>query len=101
MDDGGRLAQSVIGTVPLRVPVADHLDFAPDHDAPMAKPLPSLGQLLDRWSSFLDGRLPRGFGLAGAAVMIVASLVYGVIKGEHVPAIVGSIKEARDRVANA
>ena len=42
-------------------------------------------QMLDRWSLLLDTRLPRGAGLAAAALVIAASLAYGAVKGDHVP----------------
>jgi cell division protein FtsQ len=39
--------------------------------------------------------------LAAAFVVILASLGYGVVKGDHVPTVVNALKDARDRIANA
>ena len=58
-------------------------------------------QMLDRWSSLLETRLPRGAGLAAAALVLLASLAYGAVKGDHVPAVVAAMKDARDRLGNA
>jgi cell division protein FtsQ len=56
---------------------------------------------MDRWSSFLDGKWPRGLGVAASGLVILASLSYGAIKGNHIPQIVAGLKEARDGIANA
>jgi cell division protein FtsQ len=45
--------------------------------------------------------LPRGTGSAAAMLFVLASVAYGAIKGEHVPAMVGELKDARDGLANA
>ena len=58
-------------------------------------------QMLDRWSSLLETRLPRGAGLAAAALVLLASLAYGAVKGDHVPAVVAAMNDARDRLGNA
>jgi cell division protein FtsQ len=44
--------------------------------------------------------VPRGVGLAATVLVIAAGLVYGVIKGDHVPAIVAAFEDARDQAAN-
>ena len=36
-----------------------------------------------------------------SAVLIVGSIGYGVVKGDHMPTIVGALKDARDAAANA
>lgn len=46
-------------------------------------------------------RIPRRAGLAAAALLIVATIGYGVVKGDHVPEIVAALRDARDAVANA
>lgn len=46
-------------------------------------------------------KLPRGVGVAATVALVLASLVYGVVKGGHVPEIVAALKDARDQVANA
>ncbi len=61
-----------------------------------------IGRLLQRvLRPLVDLQLPRGSGLAASALLIVASLGYGVVKGGHVPEIVGQIKDLRDASANA
>ena len=47
-------------------------------------------------------RVPlRGFGIAGAALLLVAALGYGTVLGGHGPAVVDWLKDARDQAANA
>jgi cell division protein FtsQ len=56
--------------------------------------------MMDRWSYHLD-RYPRGLGLAAAAGIVLAGLGYGVVKGDHGPAIVATLNDARDAAGNA
>jgi cell division protein FtsQ len=58
-------------------------------------------QDLDRWASRIDARLPRGVGFAGAALVVLASLAYGAVKGDHIPTIVSALQDVRDRAGNA
>jgi cell division protein FtsQ len=58
-------------------------------------------QLMDRWSSLINTRWPRGVGVAGTVVVILASLAYGAIKGDHIPSIIAALKDARDGAGNA
>ena len=60
-----------------------------------------LRRFLQRWSLLLDARLPRGVGAAATAVLMAASLAYGVVKGDHVATLVTALKDARDGLANA
>jgi cell division protein FtsQ len=46
-------------------------------------------------------RVPRGVGIAATAFVILGSLGYGIVKGDHLSAIVASFKEVRDGAANA
>ena len=46
-------------------------------------------------------RVPRGVGIAAAVVIVLTGLCYGIVKGDHLPAIVDGLKDARDQVANA
>lgn len=46
-------------------------------------------------------RLPRGVGAAAAWAVILAATGYGVVKGDHGPALVAIIEDARDQAANA
>jgi len=58
-------------------------------------------QLMDRWSSLVNARWPRGIGTAGTVAVILASLAYGAIKGDHIPSIIAALKDARDGAGNA
>jgi cell division protein FtsQ len=46
-------------------------------------------------------QLPRGAGIAAAVIIMMAGLGYGMVRGDHVPAIVEAFKDARDQAANA
>jgi cell division protein FtsQ len=65
------------------------------------RPRYRFSQLMDRLSSLLNARWPRGVGTAGTVAVILASLAYGSVKGEHVPAVIAALKDARDAAANA
>jgi cell division protein FtsQ len=58
-------------------------------------------QVLDRWLRLLDRRMPRRAGLAVSALFILASGAYGIAAGNHLPAIVQAMRDARDEAANA
>jgi cell division protein FtsQ len=70
-----------------------------DHD--LMKPRLHVAQMMDRWSSLLNARWPRGVGVVAAAVVILASLGYGAVKGDHIATVVAAVKDARDALANA
>jgi len=54
------------------------------------------------WSMRMaDLSLPRFIGAAASALLILASIGYGVVKGGHGPMIVGFLKDTRDAAANA
>jgi cell division protein FtsQ len=65
------------------------------------RPRYRFAQLMDRWSALVNARRPRGIGIAGTVVIILASLAYGSVKGDHVPSIIAALKDARDGAANA
>jgi cell division protein FtsQ len=61
---------------------------------------------LARWlrrstRTILNVRLPRGVGIAAATLLVVASLAYGVVRGDHITTIVDTLKDVRDSAANA
>jgi len=60
-----------------------------------------VSQIMNRWSSLMNARCPRGLGVAATAIVILGSLVYGVVKGDHVATIVSAMRDARDGAANA
>src|SRR5215468_862481 len=58
-------------------------------------------QGLDRWSSLIDARLPRGVGVVATALLLLASLAYGAVKGDHMAGVVAALKDVRDQAGNA
>jgi len=60
-----------------------------------------LARMLDRWSSRIDARLPRWTGSIATICIMLASLAYGSVRGDHVPAIVAALQDVRDRAAAA
>ena len=65
------------------------------------RPRYRIAQLMDRWSSLINTRWPRGVGVAGTVIVIFASLAYGAVKGDHIPSIIAALKDARDGAGNA
>ena len=45
--------------------------------------------------------VPRGIGIAASMVLVFGSIAYGTVKGDHVTALVGELRNARDAAANA
>jgi cell division protein FtsQ len=59
-------------------------------------------RLLRRCSIWLfDLRVPAGAGMAATGLLLLATLAYGIVVGDRIPAIVGALKDARDAAANA
>ena len=65
------------------------------------RPKSRIARVMDRWSSFLENKWPRGVGVAASALVILASLAYGTVKGDHIPSLIAGLKDARDGIANA
>ena len=58
--------------------------------------------VLARWlNAIIDHAPPRGTGWAAAALLLIASVSYGAVRGEHVPAIIANVQTACDEAANA
>jgi cell division protein FtsQ len=51
-------------------------------------------------SLLIDTRGPRGAGIAATALVMLASLGYGMVKGDHVASVVVALRDARDAAAN-
>ena len=49
--------------------------------------------------AILKTHVPRGAGIAATAAVVFGTLAYGVVKGDHVPAVVEAFKDARDQAA--
>ncbi|MCC6780639.1 MAG: FtsQ-type POTRA domain-containing protein [Hyphomicrobiales bacterium] len=94
MDGRGRVAQSLKGMARRRATAGV---CAPAPAAPVGR----ISAVLDRWAAALDARLPRGGGLLAAAAVVAAGLGYGVVKGEHVPALLATLNDIGDAAGNA
>jgi cell division protein FtsQ len=57
-------------------------------------------QIVNQWSLLIDTRWPRGAGIAATALVMLASLGYGMVKGDHVASVVVALRDARDAAAN-
>jgi cell division protein FtsQ len=102
MDDRGRLAQPLKGMARFRSRIAPSAAVRAAANADHARPAgPRFARIVNRWTFLLNTRIPRGLGLAATAVVILASLAYGVVKGDHVATVVAGLKDARDGAANA
>jgi len=62
----------------------------------------SLLRFTRRWgSALLELKVPRGAGASAAAMLLLASTYYGVVKGGHEPAIAAQIQDICDAAANS
>src|SRR6187399_688421 len=88
MDGRGRLAQSVTRLKPRSRPAAASRGLVSRFVRRITLPLAHM-------------RVPRFTGAVAALVFLSAAAVYGIVKGEHVPAIFSAIKDTADAGANA
>src|SRR5690242_14971622 len=98
MDGRGRLAQSLTWIARLRArPPNTRLRAFVIEDL-MRASQPLARHMLRRtrgWFLKLLGvRVPRGVGMAAAALLIVSSIAYGTVEGGHVPTIVSAFNAA-------
>jgi cell division protein FtsQ len=97
MDDRGRLAQPLTWIAQCARLTA-HAAGGHTQDTTARS---RFSRLVQRWSSLLDTRLPRGVGVTATAAVILASVAYGTVKGDHVPTLVTALRDTRDAIANA
>ena len=58
-------------------------------------------RVVRRWSVTLDDvEVPRGLGSSGAALLLLASVSYGVVRGEHQQELSANVQDLCDGVAN-
>jgi cell division protein FtsQ len=57
-------------------------------------------RLIGRWSAKI-AHLPSGIGVLGSVLLLGGALAYGAVAGQHVPAVVGWLQDARDVTANS
>jgi cell division protein FtsQ len=102
MDGRGRIAQPLTGGAPppvrpsamLRARVASRwrLDWIPHF---------VFGPAMRRWSKVIfQSEPPPGIGSLGAALLIAASVAYGIAQGGHLAVLVTDVKDLCDRAAN-
>src|ERR1700754_2225941 len=53
------------------------------------------------WFRLLRVQLPRGAGAAAALAIILGSIGYGVVKGDHADDLIAFLEDTRDQAANA
>jgi cell division protein FtsQ len=97
MDVRGRLAQSLKLKLKRRATAAAR---------PRAHAWPASDsrvlRLARRWGgALLDLKVPRGAGASAAAMLLLASTYYGVVKGGHGPVIAAQIQDICDNAANS
>jgi cell division protein FtsQ len=105
MDGRGRLAKSVIASGQPAGPagVAGFLArWRATGVRRNAKKPSRISWIVRRWLGRFDRlALPRFVGVGGSVVLILGSIGYGVVKGDHVKMIVEALKDARDAAAIA
>ena len=109
MDGGGRLDQPLMRSgqsaamqvgMPVDEPAPAQAAIS-DHDDRVAW-LSAYRRLVGRWGArAAHWQLPRGVGVASSILLLVASLGYGAVRGQHVPAALDWLKDARDVTANS
>lgn len=62
--------------------------------------LARLDRILRRYAASIAGLKPRHAGVVGSALLVVASLGYGAVKGDHLSTIGEFLRDARDAGAN-
>ncbi len=104
MDGRRRIAQPLtwIARLRARPPTRPQRAVAIDERFESGPARPFVQRLIRRfWFFLLRNQLPRGAGVTAAALIVMASIVYGAIKGGHVPTAIAALKDARDQAANA
>ena len=111
MDGGGRFAQSLTSPCPPRAAaeVAPERRRSQRRFPPGTRQLPArsgaigaLERCLNHVSTAIVAlNLPRSSGVAASAVIIVGSIVYGTICGDHLPALIARLDDTRNSIGNA
>jgi cell division protein FtsQ len=103
MDDRGGLAQPLKRTAPARTAAGDSSLRSGRRLVAQEDPSPSrLARMLRHAvAPVLHLNIPRGVGITATAVVILGSLGYGVVQGDHLATLRDWSKDARDSAANA
>jgi cell division protein FtsQ len=97
MNDRARLAQSLKSTTRRRAAAAAPLRV---HGWPMSTQ--GWRRLARRWfTNLLECNVPHGAGASAAALLLLASTCYGVVKGGHAPNIAAQVQDIGDSAANS
>jgi cell division protein FtsQ len=101
MDGRGRIAEPVMDDALSRV--AAQSAPAPRRRRFRARArLGRLEQIVNhRLEPMMKRHWPRGAGIGAATALLLASIVFGVVRGEHLPAIAAELRDWRDAMANA
>ena len=58
-------------------------------------------RLARQWSHpIFAWQMPRGLGVATASIFVLASVVFGIVRGDHWPAIAAELRDMRDALAD-
>src|SRR5271169_349706 len=112
MDGGGRLDQSLARSgpsdgdqigAPYDEPSLTHVHAHPEDSGPGRFTwISDYGRLAARLAERIARLpLPNGFGVAASIALMAGALAYGAVRGQHVPAVIDWLKEARDVSANS
>lgn len=110
MDGRGRLAQPLKRSAKSRAGKArgqGSAKFAwlPRVAAAVRPPLVVYAAAVDRLATRMGARVhalkPRYFGISACGLLVLAAAAYGVVRGDHVPTILATLKNAADEAANA
>jgi cell division protein FtsQ len=97
MDVRGRIAQSLKLMLKRRAKATPRLRVHATSSSGSA-----LMHVVHRWGgALLDLKVPRGAGASAAALLLLASTCYGVVKGGHGPMIAAEIQDICDTAANS
>jgi cell division protein FtsQ len=103
MDGRRRLAQPLTWVARLRARTP--ASYAPSRDGRLpldAPPSNAMQRVLHRlFIRVIRIRVPRGAGIAAAIAIILAGAGYGMVRGDHLPAVGAALADARDQAANA
>lgn len=107
MDGRGRLAQSLNPAGPSRKPTGVTVDAQQKQRATRRAQVRAVRNSrfereLERYAAFFTSlRFYRGGGVAVSALIVVASIAYGSVKGGHVDDVVATLRDVRDMAGNA
>ena len=68
---------------------------------PQPKRLGAIARRIHACAERVERRRPRGAGVAASALIILGSIAFGAVRGDHVPEAVEALYDLRDGAANA